>query len=74
MADEGLLKRHAIEAFLQQPTDESSAPEEADEILMALAANPEPIAEEEPLPQEQVAQPRVPAGPSAIPPLNLSVT
>jgi flagellum-specific ATP synthase len=74
VTDEGLLKRQAIEAFLQQRTDEQSTPEEADEILMALAADTQDaVAVEEPAAQEPQVQPRVPAGPSAIPPLNLSV-
>jgi len=73
VTDEGLLKRRAIEAFFQQTTDELSTAEQADEILMQLAADPEPVAPEEPLRQAQVARPHVAPGPSAIPPLNLSV-
>jgi flagellum-specific ATP synthase len=74
VADEALLKQRAIETFLQQSTDEPSSPEQADETLIELAADAAAIAvEEAPVVSEPVAQPRVAAGPSAIPPLNLSV-
>jgi flagellum-specific ATP synthase len=73
VTDEALLKRRAIEAFLQQSTDQYSTPDEADQILMALAAEPQLPAEQEPVQGEPVSQPRVPAGPSAIPPLNISI-
>jgi flagellum-specific ATP synthase len=73
VTDEALLKRHAIDFFLQQHVDDSSSAEEADEVLMALAVEPQ-VPLEEPAPADgHVEQPRVAPGPSAIPPLNLSV-
>jgi flagellum-specific ATP synthase len=71
--DAALERRAAIQAFLRQGIDEPSTAEEADAGLLALPTTP---IEAEELPAELLAAepPPPPApGPSAIPPLHLSI-
>jgi flagellum-specific ATP synthase len=71
--DAALAKRDAIERFLQQTVDYSSTAEEADAGLMSLVADS--FVEEAPGYELDPAGalPNVEPGPSAIPPLHLSV-
>ena len=73
--DTAIAKREAITSFLRQPVDEASTPEAADAMLTALVeeamATP-PTAEPGAL-EEIAPPPALGAGPSAIPPLHLSV-
>ncbi len=76
--DAALALQAEIDGYLRQPAGEGSTLEQADEHLRALAAAAEqatPAAEpgiEEPAPADG-AEAAQPAGPSAIPPLHISV-
>jgi flagellum-specific ATP synthase len=74
VVDEAVAKREAIEHFLRQRPDDSSSAEEADQELLAIVgaepARPDPLDE---LAAAALAPAVVGPGPSAIPPLNLSV-
>jgi flagellum-specific ATP synthase len=71
--DSGLAKRDAIQRFLQQTVDYSSTAEEADAGLLALVADSfVQTADGMPIEGDDALPVHAP-GPSAIPPLNLSV-
>jgi flagellum-specific ATP synthase len=74
VTDVAIAKRDPINAFLRQAVTDASTAEEADELLMQLAApTSEVLTQHEPDPF-QAAQPApFPTGPSAIPPLHLAV-
>jgi flagellum-specific ATP synthase len=72
-ADMAIAKRPAFEDFLRQPVELASDAQEADAQLASLVAEPvEPLVEVEPA-MEPVPTEAPAAGPSAIPPLHLSV-
>jgi flagellum-specific ATP synthase len=72
--DSALAKREAIERFLQQTVDYSSSAEEADAGLLALVADAfVEGAQDMPIDETDDSLPVHAPGPSAIPPLNLSV-
>jgi flagellum-specific ATP synthase len=72
--DSALAKRQAIERFLQQTVDYSSTAEEADAGLLALVADAfVEGAQDMPIDASDDSLPVHAPGPSAIPPLNLSV-
>jgi flagellum-specific ATP synthase len=72
--DSALAKREAIERFLQQTVDYSSTAEEADAGLLALVADAfVEGAQDMPIEASDDSLPVHAPGPSAIPPLNLSV-
>ncbi len=72
--DSALAKREAIERFLQQTVDYSSSAEEADAGLLALVADAfVEDAQDMPIDATDDSLPVHAPGPSAIPPLNLSV-
>jgi flagellum-specific ATP synthase len=72
--DSALAKRDAIERFLQQTVDYSSTAEEADAGLLALVADAfVETADGMPVEASADSLPVHAPGPSAIPPLNLSV-
>jgi flagellum-specific ATP synthase len=81
LVDRAISLKPAIDAFLRQPVDAPSTPEEADEGLLelvaddvaaAVAAELEAESSAEVVPIER-AMSYPPSGPVAIPPLNLSV-
>jgi flagellum-specific ATP synthase len=76
VVDAALARWPAIEGYLRQPHDESAGLEDADDGLTALCDGVDVNAFAEPLPPEAqvppVADPQ-PPGPTAIPPLHLSV-
>jgi flagellum-specific ATP synthase len=79
LVDRAIELKPAIDAFLRQPVDARSTPQEADDALLALVADDvaagmaaEIVAEAEVAPASR-AMAYPPSGPVAIPPLNLSV-
>jgi flagellum-specific ATP synthase len=74
--DTALSKRTEIAAFLQQAVEHCSTPLEADTGLLELVMGGEPeeaLAADLAVPEDAVSMPAVEPGPSAIPPLHLSV-
>ena len=72
--DAAILKRDAIFGFLRQRVDEASTAADADAALLALVEEAmEPQAVELPVADPADLAPTAEAGPSAIPPLHLSV-
>ena len=72
--DAAILKRDAIFEFLRQRVDEASTAAAADAGLLALVEEAmEPAAVEPPVSDAAELGPGVEAGPTAIPPLHLSV-
>ena len=73
LVDEAIAKQGAIEAFLRQRPDEASLAEDADRALLVLAGEEPRIDPLDELAVAALAPAPVAPGPSAIPPLNLSV-
>ena len=73
LVDEAIAKQGAIEAFLRQRPDEASLAEDADRALLVLAGEEPRIDPLDELAIAALAPAPVAPGPSAIPPLNLSV-
>jgi flagellum-specific ATP synthase len=75
VVDTAMAKRAEIAAFLQQPVEHCSTTAEADAGLLELVmgGDPEEALAAELTDSEEAAMPPVAPGPSAIPPLHLSV-